>query len=135
MEAEIGGFTKQPLSNNNLLWASHYSKSFAYIISFNTQKNNRYFYYHTQLAESLKNLPEATQQQSWELNLANLTPDSVVLTPLHHFDVDTNLRVSQYNSLVSKTTSFIDNMKREWKGSQLSLLPSSLIHIFIHSFN
>lgn len=60
---------------------------FVCIVSCNSQ---RYFYYSTHFAGSLRNLLEVTQQQ----NSASLTP----VTPCY-FDVEISRRVSQYSPL------------------------------------
>lgn len=85
------------------------------------------------ILQSLKNLPDVTRQQRWELKLANLTPDSVDLTTPHQFDVETILRVSQYKTLIPETTSSVNGMKLEWERRQVSVPLSLFIYPFIHS--
>ena len=73
----------------------HYLKSFICIISFNTQTIRSIFT--ITLIFFFQRVREPTTSHravGWELNLASLTPDSVVLNELYHFDVETHLRVS-----------------------------------------
>lgn len=105
-DSETWSFTKQ--QHNDLLLACYYLKSFICIISFNAQTIRSIFTITVKFFSQRVREPTASHRAAgWELNLASLTPDSVVLKILHHSDCwDSSQEFLRVNYPISKTHPF-----------------------------